>query len=1186
MPNCTRPACSLIRGLPLLACAVLIFVLTHGTTPAAWADAHRTAGLTAWQLVDPFVGTSGTPQGGAIDTYPGASRPFGMIQWSPDTPSEPAGGGYNYPDHRILGFGLTHLSGPGCSVMGDFDILPNSGAVVKPWSQSAVFSHTTEVAHPGWYAVSLGRPAIRAEITVTRRTGLGRFTFPAGTSQHLLFKVSSDQAGVSAARFQVMNRREVAGSATSGGFCGMPDRFTVYFVARFNRPLHHSGTWSNNRVHPGARSVSGVGSGGWVSFPANRRSVKVQVAISYVSIKGALANLKAGARTWSLKRVRRQAKQTWTRLLGRIRIRGGTRSERVTFYSALYHALLQPTLFSDVTGRYIGFDGRIHQLPRGDAQYANFSGWDIYRTEIPLLALLVPRRTSEMMQSLVRDAAQGGWLPKWPLANGYTGVMGGDSADAILAGAYAFGARRFNARQALHFMVRGATRTHGRPGQGWYVERPGLSFYLKHGYVAHNLTTSVAPVPNGASETLEYSLDDFSIAELAKALGARAIAVRFLRRSMNWAHLLDTSAHEILPRNRSGAFLVTPLTANGQSGFQEGNAIQYTWMVPEDLTDLIRGLGGRLATRRLLNRFFTHLNAGQSQPFAWLGNEPTIGSPWVYLSDGAPWRTQAVLRRALTTLYLPTPAGLPGNDDLGTMSAWYVWSAIGLYPQNPSVRDLDIGSPLFREVRLDSPQGLRITVKAPTAAPNRPYVRALSINGQPDARTWLALPATGQLTLDFTLAAHPDRQWGSAPADAPPSFPAGPLHFPPSTSIRLTALHRQYLLRPGSRATVAFRFVGQPTTRHTVLHWTLGLPHALGARTLRGQVSLKAKNHRTVRLTVRIPNALRSGYYDLRVGARTTTGAILPTLLIPLRISTHPASSLPLLYSLGNADNAVVAVDPDNGALGPEIAVGNNPDAAVFGPHGRRLFVANSGSNSLSVIDTRSQKIIATLATGESPSALLIDPGQSILWVANSGSNTVEPFDLKTLKAETPIATGPGPDALALDPAGTHLYVAEGGTEDILPILTASRKTETAIPVGGSPSALALSPNGQRLYVVESSRDLVVPLDLLSDKTLPAIPSGLMPGTPALSRSGRILYVPDYATNRITPIDTRLGRALRPIPAGVGPFDVVLGALGRSIYVSDGAEGTLVRIWRHSGRRAYTVRTVSLPVAIAGSWDP
>ncbi len=1190
MKDRIRPPHSHRREFSVALLGALFLVVAHGPTATAGAQpraARLSTGPTAYRLVDPFVGTSGTPQGGAIDTYPGASRPFGMIQWSPDTPSEPAGGGYNYPDHQILGFGLTHLSGPGCSVMADFDILPTTGPVTKPWSQSEVFSHATEEAHPGWYAVSLGQPAIRAQVTVTRRTGLGRFTYPAGSSPHLLFKVSSDQAGVSAARFRVLNRREVAGSATSGDFCGLPDRFTVYFVARFNRPIRHSGTWSKNRIHPGARSVHGVGSGGWVSFPGkSSQSVKVQVAISYVSIQGALANLRAGARTWSLARVRHAAEQAWARLLGRIRIQGGTKRERVTFYSALYHVLLQPTLFSDVTGRYIGFDGRIHKLPRGGAQYANFSGWDIYRTEIPLLALLVPRRTSEMMQSLVRDAAQGGWLPKWPLANGYTGVMGGDSADAILAGAYAFGAHQFNAREALHFMVRGATWTHGRPGQGWYVERPGLSFYLEHGYVAHNLTTSVAPVPNGASETLEYSLDDFSIAQLAHALGEQALAKRFLQRSMNWTHLLDTSAHEILPRNRRGAFLDTPLTANGQSGFQEGNAIQYTWMVPQDLAGLIRGLGGRLATRRLLNRFFTHLNAGQSEPFAWLGNEPTIGSPWVYLSDGAPWRTQAVLRRALTTLYLPTPAGLPGNDDLGTMSAWYVWSAIGLYPQNPSVRDLDIGSPLFREVRLDSPGGLWITVDAPAAAPNRPYVHALTINGQPDSRTWLALPATGRLTLRFALRSRPDRQWGSAPADAPPSFPAGPLHFPPSTTVRLTSLRHQYPLRPGTTATVAFRFLGHEARRRTMLRWHLVLPHGLSAKTVHGRILLPAGGHRTVRLTVRIPKRLRAGYYDLKVRAQTSGGAILPTLVIPLRIATHPTSPLPLLYSMGNADNRVVAIDPEDGASGPEIAVGNNPDAAVFGPQGRRLFVANSGSNTLSVIDTRSQKVTATLSTGASPSALLVDPRQSILWVANSGGNTVEPFNLNTLRPETPIPTGAGPDALALGPHGAHLYVADGGTEDILPILTTTRKAEAPIPVGGSPAALALSPKGHRLYVVESTRDLVVPLDLAHRRILPAIPAGLMPGTPALSRSGRMLYVPDYATNSITPIVTHPGRALRPIPAGVGPFDVVLGARGRSIYVSDGAGGTLLRIWRRSGRRVYRVRTVSLPVAIAGSWDP
>lgn len=1173
--------------LGVLGAVVLLAAVSPGAV-RAWGSrpsARWTTGREAWRLVDPFVGTSGTAQGGPIDTYPGASLPFGMIQWSPDTPSEPAGGGYAYTDHRILGFGLTHLSGPGCSVMGDVDILPTSAPVRHPWSQSAVFSHAGEVAHPGWYAVNLGRPVVHAALTVTRRTGLGRFVFAPGAPQHVLFKVSSDQAGVSNARFIVLGRREVAGSASSGWFCGMPDRFTVYFVARFNRPIARYGTWVGGQIRRGSPRVSGIGSGGWVTFaPGASRTLEMKVAISYVGLEGALRNLRAGGRSWSLRTVRRRARRAWERVLGRIRVRGGTRAGRVTFYTALYHVFLTPTLFSDVDGRYIGFDGRIHSLSSDEAQYANFSGWDIYRTEIPLLALLAPRRTSAMMQSLLRDASQGGWLPKWPLANGYTGVMGGDSADPILAGAYAFGARGFDLPKALRFMVRGASALHGRPGQGWYVERPGLASYLARGYVAHDLTTSVAPVPNGASETLEYSLDDFAIAHLALALGHRRLYRRFLRRSMNWSHLLDTAAHEILPRNRAGAFLDPPLTDNGQSGFQEGNAAQYTWLVPQDLAGLIRGLGGRRAVRLQLDRFFTHLNAGQSEPYAWLGNEPTIGSPWVYLADGAPWRAQAVLRRAVNTLYLPTPAGLPGNDDLGTMSAWYVWTAVGLYPQIPPVRGLDIGSPLFTGVRLDSPSGLRIVIDAPRAAPGRPYVHGLLIDGRPDERTWLPLPARGTVRLRFDLSSRPDRRWGAAPADAPPSFSAGPVRFPPSTLVRLRPLVLEDVVTPGARAEVGFRFVGRQERRPTALRWRVRVPDGFATDEPTGRLVLAPGRSRSVRMTVRVPVGVPAGYYDLVVRAVTARGARLPDLVLPLRVSPLSGAPFPLLYGIGNADNSVEAIDPRNGALGPRVPVGNNPAAAVFGPRGQRLFVANSGSNTLSVIDTRTQRVIATLPTGANPSALAVDPRRGVLWVADAGSNEIVPYDLRTLRAGRPVAVGPGPDALVLGTRDRRLYVADGGGNEIVAVSLRTRARLYALPVGGPPTALAVSPHDRLLAVVEGNMDTVVPVELSGRKVLRPVPAGLMPGVPAFSPSGHTLYVPDYAMNRLAVIALRRGKVVGSFPAGIGPYAAILGPRGRSVYVSDGAGGTLERLCRCTGRRIYVVRTVSLPVTVAGSW--
>ncbi len=613
-------------------------------------------------LVDTFVGTSGTQTGGPIDTFPGADVPFGMVQWSPDTPSHNAGGGYEYTDRQITGFSLTHLSGPGCSVFGDFGVLPTTGEIpADPANAAQPFSHTDEESAPGWYAVSLGSPAIRSELSVTTRTGIGRFTFPATSQANLLFNASSNQVGVTGAHLRIDAPDEISGSASSGFFCGMPDRYTAYFVARFDRPFRQFGTWQGARPSLGSSVSDGTQTGGWVTFDAtSSRSVTVRVGLSFVSLAGARANLAAEGRSANIITVRNRATDRWGAMLRRIAISGGVTDAQRTFYTAFYHTLLHPNVISDVTGLYRGFDGRIHRVRAGHDEYANYSDWDIYRTEVPLIALIAPQQTSDMIQSLVNAFTQEGWLPRWPLVNGPSSVMGGDSIDPVISGAFAFGARDYDAHAALMAMVKGATSTQPPPAQDWYFERWELhDDYLKRGYVVNTHTTSVSPVPNGASETLEYALDDFSIARLAFELRDRATYDAFMRRSSNWTTLFDGATGWIAPRDEDGAFMQTPLTENGQSGFQEGNAAQYTWMVPQDLRDLAAAMGGVRPATAKLDAFFTELDAGQDKPYAWLGNEPSLGAPWVYLTLGEPWRAQEIVRRALTTLYANTPAGCP-----------------------------------------------------------------------------------------------------------------------------------------------------------------------------------------------------------------------------------------------------------------------------------------------------------------------------------------------------------------------------------------------------------------------------------------------------------------------------------------------------------------------------------------------
>ncbi len=1147
-----------------------------------WAQAAAASAPTA--LVDTFVGTSGTPNGGPIDTFPGADVPFGMVQWSPDTPSQNAGGGYEYTDHEITGFSLTHLSGPGCNVFGDFGVLPTIGPIPSnPASARQPFTHAAEESAPGWYAVSLGAPSIKTELSVTERTGIARFTFPATTQANLIFNASSNQAGVTGARISVDGSNEISGSASSGFFCGMPDRYTVYFVARFDRPFGQYGTWNGERTFLGSRSAQGPASGAWVSFDTTRRpAIVVKVGLSFVSSAGALANLDAEDRDWNVIAVRNRATDLWTTMLSRIAIAGGTSEERRTFYSALYHVFLHPNLISDVTGRYTGFDERIHRVRAGHAEYANFSDWDVYRTEIPLLALLAPRQTSDMMQSLVDASRQDGWLPRWALANGPTSVMGGDSVDPVISGAYAFGARDFDARAALAAMIEGASTTASPPAQGWYIERWELNDdYLRRGYVVNTHTTSVSPGPNGASETLEYALDDFSIARLADAIGDRSAYGAFMRRSSNWATLFDSALGSIAPRDADGAFMQTPITENGQSGFQEGNAAQYTWMVPQDLRDLIGAVGGSAAAVTKLDVFFSQLNVGQDKPYAWLGNEPSLGTPWAYLSAGEPWRAQEILRRALTTLYHDTPDGLPGNDDLGTMSAWYVWCAMGLYPQNPAVRYLDIGAPLFTSVTLRAPNGPTIEITAPQSSDDAPYVEHLSIDARAHDAAWVPLPAGGTLRLNFSVGTRPNMQWASGIGAAPPSFASVRPALPPATAVLIDALPRTIRVRAGGAGTsLELRFSNRAGKSATLVRWRVELAQGLHASAQGGQVPVGAGAIESIPITVRADASLAAGYYDARIDGVASNGALLAHLTLSVRV-TNGAQRPFLAYAENRFGNTVTPIDLATGATGPEIAVGEEPRGAVLSPDNARLYVANLAGGSISVVDTSAQRTTATIKVGSSPNGLALTADGKTLWVANADDATIESIDTASLKSTATIRVGSVPRAIAIAPNGSMLYVSDNWANAVTPVDLQAQRAQAPIPVGERPAGLALSPDGKRLYVVDSASNDVMAVDLAGRTGPVRIPTGIDPMEIAIAPNGRTAYVTNYANSIVTPIDLTTETAEMPIDVGGAPYGVAITSAGRIAIVVSHRDNDCVLIDLATRRVSRPIPLGSGPYTVA-----
>ena len=749
----------------LLAAAALAGPSAAATDPAA--------------LVNPLVGTGGD----AGHTFPGAVVPFGMVQFSPVSAKTSSPGGYRYDDPTVRGFALTRLSGAGCANLGALPIMPLRRPFRRhPVGLGARFSHKREHASPGRYRVQLST-GIRVELTATTRTGFATFRFPT-RSGLLAFDVGGGATEQSSVMVEVSGPNEVRGSVTDEGFCGGPASPTTHFVARFDRPINSIASWGDEgRVEARVTKRRSINTGGaLLGFRLGRdRSVSTKVGISFVSQSNAARNLRAESRGWSAAALARRARAAWNRRLGRIRVAGGRLRERRTFTTALYHSLIHPSISSDVNEQYRGRDGAVH-VARGYTRYTNVSGWDVYRTQLPLLALLEPRVASDVVRSLVAGAAESGSLAKWELAGSETGIMVGDPAPLLIAGAWAFGARRFDTDAAFGAMTRAAADVHPGPfvypshatpvdGDTWgeFVRRPGLSEYLALGYVPFDQRAGFIWGP--AATTLEYALADFAIGRFARATGRAAQGRPFARRSASWRRLFNPATGYLEPRLANGAF-PTPYSHLLENGFVEGNATQYTWFVPHDVAGLARLLGGERATIARLDRFHADLDASHLAPHAWLGNEPSFGTPWLYNWLGAPWRTQSVVRRAVNTLFRPLPAGLPGDDDLGALSAWYVWSALGLYPAIPGVGGLAIGSPLFPSVTIRSGLGT-LRIHAPAASAARPYVGSLRLDGRSYNRAWLPVTRLrGNRRLEFDLGSVP-RPWGASAGARPPSFPGG-----------------------------------------------------------------------------------------------------------------------------------------------------------------------------------------------------------------------------------------------------------------------------------------------------------------------------------------------------------------------------------------------------------------------------
>jgi len=762
--------------------------------------------------VNPLIGSR---IGG--NTFPGAVVPFGMVQWSPeatrgDHTRTATAGGYEYDVTKLRGFSLTHLSGTGCrGASGDIPFMPLAGEVTgspsaddKDGVYASTYSHDNERAGAGSYQVLLDS-GVKVELSATTRTGAARFTFPAGKPATLLVRTSDSEVGSSDAQVRIDGAtRTITGSVTSGNFCGYLSEdlkrsyYTLHFVAQFDRPFATRGTWHDGAVHanedvagggtgygPHGIPDPGHGSGAYVTFDtATGAAVNVRVGISYVSLDNARANLRAESARANVDEVARQAAVAWDDALGRIRVEGGTSDQLGTFYTALYHSLLHPNVYSDVDGRYFGFDAKVHRVERGQkAQYANFSGWDVYRSQLQLATWLYPDIGSDIAQSLFNQAKQnGGEWDRWTHNSGGTHVMNGDPAALALADIHAFGGTRFDARNALASLVRAATEptAHDRSKAGCEVacvgQRPALDQWLALHYIPAKSNSW-----DGATETLESVSADFAVASLAARLGDDRTERQFLARADYWRNVFNPAATPeggyVQDRHADGGW--SPFDPSDTDAFVEGSGAQYLWMLPFNVRGLADALGGNEKANQRLDAFFHHPDGSWALTkagglHAELDNEPSIFSPWVYEFTGQPYRTQETIREVLDTLWTNTPEGIPGNDDLGQMSSWYVWSAMGLYPGIPGRAELLLSSPLFSRVKVHRPGG-DLSIEVDREGADARYIQAMSVNGKVHAAPYLpeSLALHGG-RLDVRLAKTPDTQWGSAASDAPPSFPPRP----------------------------------------------------------------------------------------------------------------------------------------------------------------------------------------------------------------------------------------------------------------------------------------------------------------------------------------------------------------------------------------------------------------------------
>ncbi len=646
-------------------------------------------------FVDPFIGTVG---GG--NTFPGAMRPWGMVSVSPHNAPGSASG-YIYGRKQCTGFGHVHLSGTGC---------PDLGNVVLSFSRDSgrinalppPFQLDSEIARPGYYRAVLTDLGMVYEASATLRCGISRIVVQRSGPLRVYIDAGTSLALTLGGGCRIDGPNTVHGVSVSGGFCNESNRQSVYFVARCSRQALRSGTWVGSSGTEGSSVLAADSSvGAWFEFDMKALdTLLVKVGISYTGHPE--RNLDAELPGWNFDSVRNAAFKEWDRELSRISVTGGTHDDRVKFYTALYHMLIHPSTVSDVNGNYMGMSGT-GILNHGYERYSVFSLWDTYRTLHPFLTLVYPERQAAFLRTMLDMYKESGWLPKWELASNETHLMVGDGGVCVIADSYMKGIRDFDLKTAVAAIKK---HTRSPSDESARAARPGYDEYLKYGYIPVDQdTTQDWWVWGPVSTTLEYCVADYAAGQMMRQAGESDLAGQLLRRSHYYRSLFDSTTGFLRPKLRSGEWLVPfdPLAMEGSGnwagsggpGYVEGNAWQYTWFVPQDVAGLVRLFGGGTALATKLDSCFR-------RGYFTINDEPDMEYPYMF-NDIPGWehRTRELAEQIMQKDFRADPSGLPGNDDCGTTSGWFVFSAMGLYPDCPGSNTYQLGFPTFDRVVIE-----------------------------------------------------------------------------------------------------------------------------------------------------------------------------------------------------------------------------------------------------------------------------------------------------------------------------------------------------------------------------------------------------------------------------------------------------------------------------------------------------